>query len=168
MPRARALVEWSFAVDFTNCPRWFSEADFPHLCEAFCPKFLPPSVIQGILLVNLAKLSVNYSIATTYYCNWMLKNTCIACIGKYMYCHNWVWIKYMYQPGVWRLCFPTVAKLSDYGVSFHQKCPITPKRVIYRFRWWSIMFVNRMRNFEHLETRCRTIAAHELAIKSNL
>ena len=82
MPRARALVEWSFAVDFTNCPRWFSEADFPHLCEAFCPKFLPPSVIQGILLVNLAKLSVNYSIATTYYCNWMLKIHVLHVLGS--------------------------------------------------------------------------------------
>ena len=82
MPRARALVEWLFAVDFTNCPRWFSEADFPHLCEAFCPKFLPPSVIQGILLVNLAKLSANYSIATTYYCNWMLKIHVLRVFGS--------------------------------------------------------------------------------------
>ena len=31
-----------------------------------------------------------------------------------------------------------------------------------------INYVYRMRNFEHLEMRCRTIAAHELAIKSNL
>ena len=31
-----------------------------------------------------------------------------------------------------------------------------------------INYVYRVRNFEHLEMRCRTIAAHELAIKSNL
>ena len=31
-----------------------------------------------------------------------------------------------------------------------------------------INYVYRMRNFEHLEMRCRTIAAHELAIKSKV
>ena len=100
MPRARALPWSSFAVDFTNYPLWvgFSTPLCGFLSQLFASDGYSDSVSQPCQ--TIVKLQHRQMYYHSVRCDCIHTDT---------------------PPGARRLCLLTVAKLSDYGVSFHQK-----------------------------------------------